>query len=246
LLTQIEEQESSWNPPCHKNLRALQLSETLKKTATQDYCTFVQSPWCRIRVYACSGILHRILTAPWHPGWVGYFSCLTKELVTRLNFGSASVQAAQPLLRLVILCSPSCSGSIQVLLRLLTISSPKLSPVFGPSLLLATYALPTSAVPHELCQLYAKVSGGPVLGTHKNRSPHGALNPHAWCIWSRVLHLPYNIATSSAVDVRAALSSLFPIPSPLSSFFVYASVLNLVHLISRPRVKIYISCRLCF
>jgi hypothetical protein len=104
-----------------------------------------------------------------------------------------------------------------VLLRLLTISSPKLSPVFGPSLLLATHALPTSAVPHELCQLYAKVSGGPVLGTpgsqnratHKNRSPHGALNPHAWCIWSWMLHLPCNMATSSAVDVRAALSSLF-------------------------------------
>jgi hypothetical protein len=45
------------------------------------------------------------------PSLVGRFSCLTKELVTRLNFGSASAQAAQPLLRLVIRCSPSCSGS---------------------------------------------------------------------------------------------------------------------------------------
>jgi hypothetical protein len=33
-------------------------------------------------------ILHRILTAPWHP--VGLAILLTQELFTRLNFGSAS------------------------------------------------------------------------------------------------------------------------------------------------------------
>jgi hypothetical protein len=92
------------------------------------------------------------VTLPWYPApnldralapsLVGRFSCLTKELVARLNFGSASAQAAQPLLRLVIRCSPSYSGS-----------SPNLSPILGPSLLLATHALPTSAVPHEFCQL---------------------------------------------------------------------------------------------
>lgn len=154
----------------------------------------------------CSGILHRILTAP---RLVGYFSCLAKELVTRLNFGSASAQAAHT--------AQTRQSSAHPLAQAPHHSSPKLSPVFGPSLLLATRALPTSAVPHELCQLYAKVSGGPVLGTpgsqnratHKNRSPNGALNPHAWRIWSRMLHLPCNMATSSAVDVRAALSSLF-------------------------------------
>jgi hypothetical protein len=66
-------------------------------------------------------LLQHRLRMPWYPApnldralapsLVGRFSCLTKELVTRLNFGSASGQAAEPLLRLVIRCSPSCSGS---------------------------------------------------------------------------------------------------------------------------------------
>jgi hypothetical protein len=89
------------------------------------------------------------------PSLVGRFSCLTKELVTRLKLRlsvcsgcTATAQARHPLLTL--------------LLRLLAISSPNLSPTLGLSLLLATHALPTSAIPHEFCQLYTKVSGGPV------------------------------------------------------------------------------------
>ena len=47
------------------------------------------------------------------PSWVGRFGCLTQELVTRLNFGSASTQAAPPLLPLLTLLLTFCPGAAQ-------------------------------------------------------------------------------------------------------------------------------------
>ena len=47
------------------------------------------------------------------PSWVGRFYCLTQELVTRLNFGSASAQAAPSLLPLLTLLLTFCPGAAQ-------------------------------------------------------------------------------------------------------------------------------------
>jgi hypothetical protein len=40
-------------------------------------------------------------------------TCLTRELVTRLNFGSASAQAAPPLLPMLTLLLTFCPGAAQ-------------------------------------------------------------------------------------------------------------------------------------
>jgi hypothetical protein len=105
--------------------------------------------WWRTEVQnalGSNGILHRILTAPWHPfglaviakSWVhkpfrqkdsaggfrttqGFYAlatmadycCLTQGLVTRLNFGSPSAQAAPPLLPLLTLLLTFCPGAAQ-------------------------------------------------------------------------------------------------------------------------------------
>jgi hypothetical protein len=45
--------------------------------------------------------------------WVGRFCCLTQELVTRLNFSSASAQAAPPLLPLLTLLLTFCPSAAQ-------------------------------------------------------------------------------------------------------------------------------------
>jgi hypothetical protein len=47
------------------------------------------------------------------PVWVGRFCCLTQELVTRLNFGLASAQAAPPLLTLLLTFYPGAAQEPQ-------------------------------------------------------------------------------------------------------------------------------------
>jgi hypothetical protein len=77
------------------------------------------------------------------PSWVGRFCCLTQELVTRLNFGSASAQVAPPLLPLLTLLLTFCPNAAQGL----SLASPIISPASEPLLLLANHALPAAAVP---------------------------------------------------------------------------------------------------
>jgi hypothetical protein len=59
------------------------------------------------------------------PSWVGRFCCLTQELVTRLNFGSASAQAAPPLLHLLTFLLTFCPV-------LLSLTSPRRGPTSEP------------------------------------------------------------------------------------------------------------------
>jgi hypothetical protein len=92
--------------------------------------------------------------------WVGHFYCLTQELVTRLNFGSPSAQAAPPLRSLLILLLTFCPGAAQRPQSHFTYTQSR----FWALAIIGELCLACSCRPFEFFVNFTRRSGGSVLG----------------------------------------------------------------------------------
>jgi hypothetical protein len=115
------------------------------------------------------------------PSWVGRFCWLTQELVTRLNFGSASAQVAPPLLPLLTLLLTFCPGAAQGPQSRFTHTQSRLWALA----IIGEPCLACSCRSFEFFINSTRRSGGSVWDLWGN----SVLNPHAWCIWTHMLYL---------------------------------------------------------
>ena len=124
------------------------------------------------------------------PSWDSRFCCLTQELVTRLNFGSAYAQvaapAAHPLAHLLSQCCLEASVSLH----------PYSVPLLSPCYYWQTMSYPQLPSFRIFCQLFAKV-WRPIFGNSGGMAYwiliHDASEP--------VLYIcPFNIVIFDAVD----------------------------------------------